>query len=109
MHCIAYWYCLLAPVILVWNNTPCYSKWACHVIPKTHLLLVGLVLAWGAKGLGPGWLGFGLGGNLGGGGGERGNFMYSYHNFSLVNQKRILDIFVHTNFSRRVFWERRDK
>ena len=63
-----------------------------------------------AKGPGPGRLGFGLGGNLGGGGGggERVNFMYLYHNFSLVNQKRMLWVFVHTNFSIRVFWERRD-
>ena len=43
------------------------------------------------------------------GGGERGNFMYLYHNFSLVNQKRMLEVFVHTNFSIRVFWERRDR
>ena len=47
-------------------------------------------------------------GNSIGNGGERGNFMHSYHNFSLVNQKRMLEVFVHTNFSIRVFWERRD-
>ena len=39
---------------------------------------------------------------------NKGNFMHSYHNFSLVNQKRMLEVFVHTNFSIRVFWERRD-
>ena len=50
-----------------------------------------LGLAWGG-GVGVGWAGpawfkmlLGLGGNQGGGGGERGNFMYLYHNFSLVN------------------------
>ena len=25
LYCIAYWYCLLAPVIPVWNNSACYS------------------------------------------------------------------------------------
>ena len=48
-------------------------------------------------------------GSQGGGGGERANFMYSYHNFSLVNRKRMLEVFVHTNFSIRVFWDRRDR
>ena len=66
----------------------------------------GLVLAWGAKGPGPDRLGFGLGTWVGGG--ERDNFMYLYHNFSLSNQKRMLKPFVHTSFSIRVFWERRD-
>ena len=63
----------------------------------------------------PGWCGGGdqggggkQGGGGGGGGGKRDNFMYLYHNFSLVNQKRMLWVFVHTNFSIRVFWERRD-
>ena len=52
----------------------------------------------------------GLGGNRGGGGGgERGNFMYLKYNFSLDTAKRMLKAFVHTNFSIRVFWERRDK
>ena len=50
-------------------------------------------LAWGAKGPGPGRLGFGLGGNLGGGGkGERGNFMYLYHNLSLVSKENVVGI-----------------
>ena len=42
-------------------------------------------------------------------GGKGDDFMYLYHNFSLVNKKRMLWVFVHTNFSIRVFWERRDK
>ncbi len=44
----------------------------------------------------------------GGGGGKGGDFMYSYHNFSFSRQKRMLKPFVHTSFSIRVFWERRD-
>ena len=61
-----------------------------------------------AKGPGPGRLGFGLGGNLGGvgGGGERGNFMYFKYNFSLDTAKRMLKTFVHTHFSIRVLWLR---
>ena len=48
--------------------------------------------------------------NLGGGGGwgKGDDFMYLYHNFSSVNQRRMLWVFVHTNFPTRVFWERRD-
>ena len=40
---------------------------------------------------------------------ERDDFMHSYHNFSLVNQKRMLEVFVHSSFPIRVFWERRDR
>ena len=42
-------------------------------------------------------------------GGERGNFMYLNHKFSLVTATRILNAFVHTNFPIRVFWQRWDK
>ena len=50
-----------------------------------------------------------LGGNQGGQGGDRGNFMHLNHNFSLVTAKKILNSSVHTNFPIRVFSERRDR
>ena len=62
----------------------------------------------------PGWTGSQAGlawlkMQLGLGGGERGNFMYLNHNFSLVTAKQMLDTFVHINFSIRVFWQRRGR
>ena len=59
---------------------------------------------------GPAWFKMllGLGGNRGGGRGERGNFMYLKYNFSFSRQKSMLKQFVHTSFSIRVFWEIRD-
>ena len=59
---------------------------------------------------GPAWFKMllGLGATRVVGGRKRGNFMYLYHNCPLVN-KKMLEVFVHTSFSIRTFWERRDR
>ena len=66
-YCIAYWYCLLAPVIPVWNNSTvlfrCGTGPACVWLGGPRVPgRTSLGLAWGAKGPGPDRLGFGLGG-----------------------------------------------